>query len=47
MELEESTVNPDTEFLSLTEADVFEVFLSEPMVSHTLPQLRWWLFVAV
>ena len=45
MKLEESAVSPDTESLSLTEADVLEAFLSEPMVSRTLPQLRWCLFV--
>ena len=44
MELEESAISPDAESLSLTEADVPGAFLSEPMASHTTPQLRWWLF---
>ena len=44
MEIEESAISPETESLSLTEADVPGAFLSGPMASHTIPQLRWWLF---
>ena len=43
MALEDNVISLDTESLSLTEADVPGAFLSEPMASHTMPQLRWWL----
>ena len=40
MELQESAIRADTEFLSLMEAVVPGAFLSEPMASPTIPQLR-------
>ena len=46
MEVDESTISPDTECFSITEADVHVLgaFLSEPIASHTIPRLKWWLF---
>ena len=31
--------------VQLTESDIPGAFLSEPMASHTVPQLTWWLLV--
>ena len=44
MELEKSAISPDTESITLKEANVPGALLSEPVASHTIPQLRWWLF---